>query len=107
MRILVADDNAQWRAIITRILETEHEVIAHVEAGNEVVGVARELRPDAITLDVSMPGLSGMMTLPKLRAELPGARIIIVSVSKSHVYIDEAFNRGADAYVFKNQVLTD
>jgi len=105
--VLVVEDNAEWRDAITRILEIDFEVIGYVEHGDEIVTIARNLRPDLVTLDVSIPGLSGLMALPELRAELPSAGIVILTTISSKPYVEEAFRRGADGYVLKNRALRD
>jgi len=104
---MIADDSAAWRAIISRIVEPEYRIVGFATRGDEVVRQAAALQPDAITLDVSMPGVSGLQVLPKLRSALPNAVIVIVTVTSSQLYMDEARLRGADAYVVKRNALAD
>ncbi|MBV9038442.1 MAG: response regulator [Acidobacteriaceae bacterium] len=61
---LIADDHPEWRAIITRILSPIYEVIGFAERGDQILELAIKLRPHVITLDVSMPVLSGLMLCP-------------------------------------------
>jgi two-component system, NarL family, nitrate/nitrite response regulator NarL len=106
-RVLVADDDAGWRYILTRFLEPDCTVIGYVERGDELVAAAGQLLPDVITLDISMPGKSGLKALPELRQLLPDATIVIVTASIDPLYREEAFRRGADAYISKSRVSTD
>jgi two-component system, NarL family, response regulator DesR len=103
--VLIADDNAQWREIIARILQPEYAVVGFAERGDELLARAAALHPDVITLDVSMPGRSGLAVLPELRRALPGAVLIILTTTSNKLYRDEADHRGADGYVLKNRAL--
>jgi two-component system response regulator DesR len=107
MRFLVADDNADWRTIIAGALESEHDLVAFVERGDQILEAAQGFRPDLITLDVVMPGKSGLNVLPRLRAMLPEAIIIVISTTATPIYKEEAFARGADDYIEKRSVLSN
>jgi DNA-binding NarL/FixJ family response regulator len=104
---LIAEDHREWQRTLTQILEQEYDIGAVVADGNQALDTARVLRPDVITLDVSLPGRSGLLLLPALRAALPEATIIIVTTHTSKLYVDEAYQRGADGYVAKRDVLTE
>jgi DNA-binding NarL/FixJ family response regulator len=105
--VLVADDNAQWRGIIATVLQPEFEVIGYVERGDELAAAALRLQPEVVTLDVSMPGQSGLNALPAIRRILPDAIVIVVTTTASAIYREEAIRRGADGYVLKSLVLRD
>ena len=105
--VLIADDNSEWQTNIARILGAEYAVLAFVARGDEVVATAMILQPEVVTLDVSMPGVSGLNLLPELRAALPGAVIVIVTTTSNKLYIDEAYQRGANGYVLKRKALSD
>lgn len=103
----MADDHDQWRGIIARTLEAQHDVIGYAEAGEQILDLARELRPDVITVDISMPGQSGLNAVPALRAALPAVILVVVTTTTARIYRDDAFARGADGYVVKNRILLD
>lgn len=105
-RLLVADDNAEWCGIIERLLEHDHEVVGAVARGDHIMEAANRLCPNLITLDVSLPGESGLLVLPRLRKACPHAIIIIVSATSTAVYREEAFLRGADGYVEKGRAFS-
>ena len=70
-------------------------------AATKIVEVAQSSLPDMITLDIAMPGQSGLHALPRLRSMLPHAIIVVISNTATPVYMEEAFARGADGYLEK------
>lgn len=107
LRVVIIDDNEEWRQILTRLLQPVYDVIGHVERGDEVLAFVSQLHPDIITMDVSLPRLSGLNVLPAVRAALPHAVIVIVSTTATPLYRSEAAVRGADSYVAKNQAYSE
>lgn len=105
--VLIADDNREWRDLIARILRPDYDIAGFVTRGNELLMQAIALHPDVITLDISMPGASGMQILPGLRSAMPDAVIVIVSITSSRLYVTEAYQRGADGYVTKRKTSLD
>lgn len=103
LRFLVAEDNEEWRSIIVDILEVDYDLAGIVERGDQIIDTARKFLPDVITLDVAMPGQSGLQALPRLRLMLPNAIIVVISNTATPIYIAEAFARGADGYLEKGR----
>lgn len=101
-RVLLVDDFLPMRDVASRLLSQDCEVLGYVEDGKQVLAAAKEHRPDIIVLDISLPGMSGMMLLPFLRELLPDAVIVMFTNRVSDEYVAEAFRRGADSYVLKN-----
>ena len=101
LRFLVAEDNLEWQKIIIQILEADHDLAGVVDRGDQIIDVAQNCLPDMITLDITMPGQSGLHALPRLRAMLPHAIIVVISNTATPVYMEEAFARGADGYLEK------
>lgn len=101
MRFLVAEDDEVWQNIIVRILEVDCDLAGVVERGDQIIDTALKFLPDVITLDVSMPGQSGLQALPRLRFMLPNAIIVVISSTDTPIYMEEAFARGADGYLEK------
>ncbi|HEY5294334.1 MAG TPA: response regulator transcription factor [Gaiellaceae bacterium] len=102
-RILVVDDHAVVRAGLTLLLSAQSEFEVVGEAGNahDAVLEARSLQPDVILLDVVMPGESGIEALPRIKAEAPAAKVLVLSMQDDPQYVREAFARGANGYVLK------
>ena len=102
-RVLLVEDSAPMRDAVSRILSAECDLLGYVENGNDVLAVAREHGPDVVVLDISLPGMSGLAALPLLRAALPSATIVMLTNHGGEDYVEEAFRRGADGYVLKNE----
>lgn len=75
--------------------------------GDEILSTAIHVFPDVITVDVSMPGQSGLKALPPLRSAFPAAIIVVVSTTMTRLYVEEAFIRGADDYIEKTNAGSD
>jgi two-component system response regulator NreC len=102
-RILLADDHAVLRAGLRLLLENQPglEVVGEASSGLEALDLAIKLNPNLILLDLSMPGLSGLDTLPALRKSVPGARVLILTMHDDPHYLRQALKHGASGYVLK------
>ena len=81
IKVLLADDLAQIRAVLRRALEKDgrFEVIGEAENGTEAVQMAWSLRPDALVLDLAMPGMDGMQAIPQILETSPATKIVVLS----------------------------
>jgi two-component system response regulator NreC len=102
-RVLIVDDHAVVRAGLRLLLAAEDDLEVVGEAGNarEAIFEARSSQPDVILLDVVMPGESGIEVLPRLKAEAPGAKVLVLSMQDDPLYVREAFAQGANGYLLK------
>jgi len=109
MRIFIADDNDAVRRGVVRLLssETGWEVCGEARDGSESLQKARELRPDLILLDVSMPGMNGLEVARLLRQELPGAKILVISQHDPIHLLPSVVEAGGNACVDKSRLGTD
>jgi len=109
VRILIADDNEMVRRGIRGLLfsQTTWEVCGEAIDGTEAVLKARELLPDLILLDVSMPGISGLEAARLLRQEVPKAKILVMSHHDAAQLLPRALEAGAHACVDKSILSTD
>ena len=100
--VIVADDNADMRKYITRLLSTRFEVHA-VADGLQLLQLARRKKPEAILSDIMMPGLDGLKLLRELRAdpELRGIPVIMLSARAGEESRIEGLEAGADDYLVK------
>jgi len=103
-RVLLADDHALVRAGIRALLESMEGVTVVAEAGNggEVLELARTHRPDIVLLDISMPGLGGLEASVQLKQELPGVRVVMLSMHANEEYVLQALRAGAAGYMLKD-----
>ena len=100
-RVLLADDHTLVLDGLRKILEPECEVVGAVEDGRSLLAAAKQLQPDIILLDISMPLLNGVEAARRLRAAAPGAKVIFVTMHADATYVAGAFRAGASGYVLK------
>jgi DNA-binding NarL/FixJ family response regulator len=100
-RVLVADDHSLVAAGLRSMLEPTYDVIGVVENGRALVQAARQLEPDVILLDISMPELNGIEAARQLRKCLPSARLIFVTMHTDATVVAEALRAGCSGYVVK------
>jgi len=102
-RVLVVDDAANLRELLTVLLEVEDdfEVVAAVGDGAQALAKADELEPDIVLLDIAMPVMDGFAALPELRRRLPDASIVIFSAYEQREQAERALTEGADIYIEK------
>lgn len=103
-RILIADDHRILREGIRRILETEPDlrVVAEAETGEEAVRLAVEQAPDVALIDVTMPRLSGIEALRRIRSSASTTRCLAFSMHETHLQVTQALQAGASGYLVKN-----
>ncbi|HUE50984.1 MAG TPA: response regulator transcription factor [Terriglobales bacterium] len=109
MRILIADDNEAVRLGVARLLtsETGLTVCGEARDGAEALQKARELLPDVILLDFSMPGMNGLEAARVLRRELPEAKILVISQHDPIHLLPSVVEAGGDACLDKSRLSTD
>jgi DNA-binding NarL/FixJ family response regulator len=104
LTIVVADDSADYLAMVRQILAAASDVMTIVgEAadGEEALRLVRLHRPDLVITDLMMPGLNGIELTRRIRQELPQTRIILMSSYAEDAYRLMASDSGADAFVSK------
>jgi DNA-binding NarL/FixJ family response regulator len=103
MRILLADDQALVRGGLRLILDAEPdiEVVAEAADGQEAVARASETRPDLVLMDIRMPVLDGIEATRRLLAEVPDARVLILTTFDLDEYVVDAFRAGASGFLLK------
>lgn len=104
IRILLADDQRLFREGLAQLLRSQPdlEVVGEAETGEEAVSRARELLPDLILMDVSMPGGGGLEATRRIKEEMPSTRIVILTVSEEDHTVFEAVRSGAEGYLLKD-----
>ncbi|MCL6636883.1 MAG: response regulator [Alicyclobacillus sp.] len=101
-RILVVDDAAFMRMMIKDILtKNGYEVVGEAADGAQAVEKYQELRPDLVTLDITMPEVDGIEALKRIRAIDPGARVIMCSAMGQQAMVIDAIQAGARDFVVK------
>jgi DNA-binding NarL/FixJ family response regulator len=100
-RVLLADDHSRVREILTRILSTEFEVAGAFEDGASLLRAVAELSPDAVVVDVSMPGMDGFSVLRELRNNGSDVKVILISAFDEPSFGKIAVEWGASGFVSK------
>lgn len=103
-RVLLADDHALLREGLATILDGQPDFVTVGQApdGLEALNMARELRPDLILMDVSMPVCDGLEATRRIKLEFPTVRIIMLSVADDSEKLFEAIRSGAQGYMLKS-----
>ncbi len=99
--VLVVDDAAFMRMMIRDILAKEGYVIHEAVNGRDAVEKYREVHPDLVTMDITMPEMSGLEALREIRAVDPEARVLMVSAMGQQKMIVEALESGAMDFLVK------
>ena len=103
-RILLVDDHAMIRQGLSSLLEKQPdiEVVGGVEDGRQAVDTARQLAPDLVIMDISMPNLNGIDATRKIAEEISGVKIIALSIHSSRRFVAEMLKAGASGYILKD-----
>lgn len=103
-KILIAEDEKLLRAALEDIILSSGDlaVAGLTGDGHGAVAAARELAPDLVLMDVSMPGQNGLEATAAIKAENPRIKVLLLTVHDSDEYILEAFRAGADGYCLKD-----
>ena len=104
-RVLLVDDNCAVRSFVRQLfeLEPDFEISGEAENGCAAVEKAKNLKPDLVILDLSMPVMTGLDAAPLLRKLLPNTRIILFTVQEGSEVERLALAAGIHAVVSKNQ----
>ncbi|MBN2477140.1 MAG: response regulator [Pirellulales bacterium] len=101
-RVLIVDDSMLMRKMVGESLaDNGWEIVAEAADGWEAVEEYLRLRPDAVTLDIVMPGADGMYALKTIIEHDPNARVVVVSALNQTKLISEAIRRGAQDFIAK------
>jgi DNA-binding NarL/FixJ family response regulator len=107
VRVLLADDHADFLAAAVRLLGSEYEVVAAVGDGQAVLDEAARLEPDVLVLDISMPVLNGIEAARRLTAAGSGAKVVFLTVHQDPDSVRAALAAGAQGYVVKCRLVSD
>jgi len=103
MKVLLADDHALFRAGIASLLRAAgHKMVGEAGNGIEALERTRELRPDLVLMDITMPRCGGLEATRLIKAEMPEVKIVIVTVSHDDADLFEAVKSGAEGYLLKD-----
>src|SRR5436853_480729 len=107
--VLLADDHTILRQGLRALLQADGHfaVVAEAETGKEAIELARRTRPDLIVMDIGMPVLNGTEATRQIHAELPAAKILILSMYSDDEFVVRAIRAGASGYLVKHSAAQD
>jgi DNA-binding NarL/FixJ family response regulator len=102
--LLIVDDHYLFREGLRNIIRhwEDFEVVGEAKDGQEAVSIARELLPDIVLMDITMPVMDGLQATRQIARELPGTRVVILTMSEDEDNLFEAIRNGARGYVLKD-----
>ncbi|MBM2825280.1 MAG: DNA-binding response regulator, NarL/FixJ family [Dehalococcoidales bacterium] len=109
IKVLIVDDHALIRSGLCSILgaESDISVVGEARDGVEAVSKALELKPDVVIMDLFMPRSGGLDATRAIREELPGARVLLLTISERPEDVFPALRLGAQGYLLKNSSITE
>ena len=104
IRVFLVDDQAVVRASLRSLLEGRAELtlVGDSGGGTEALAAIQQARPDVVLLDISMPVLSGLDLLPRIRKALPRTKVVMLTNHEGESIVEQALQGGADGYLSKS-----
>ncbi len=104
IKVLITDDHALFRAGVKASLShyKDIEFIGEAENGMQLLNLVKFLQPDVILLDIQMPIMDGIATLPEVKKILPDAKIVMLTMNDDVSMISKLMEIGANSYLTKN-----
>ncbi len=113
IRVILIEDNAEYAEVVKLALNNEPDIkITHQFGTSEIAirqlnSISLKHEPDLILLDIRLPGMSGLDSIPLLRQSLPNVKIMILSQSNQEPDVLKAISLGADGYLLKSATLDE
>ena len=109
LRILLADDHVTMRHGLRLLIdgETDMKVISEASDGHAAIENAIALKPDVIVMDISMPGMNGLVATRALKQYLPSTAIVTLTRHSDDAYVQELLRAGVSGYVLKQSAPTE
>lgn len=107
--VLLAEDHHIVREGISSLLALEKDIdlVGEAKDGEEIVKMARDLSPDVVIMDITMPILNGIDAVKQIKRHLPDTKVLILTIHAGEQYINEAFSAGASGYLLKEATGAD
>ncbi|MDR1965338.1 MAG: response regulator [Synergistaceae bacterium] len=101
-KVLIVDDAAFMRMMLRDILaKNGFEVVGEADNGKVAVQMYGELKPDVVTMDITMPEMDGIAAVKEIKAADPGAKVVMVSAMGQQAMVIEAIRSGAADFIVK------
>lgn len=106
-RVLIADDHQAMQGRVKAVLEPEFEVVAVVDNGQALIRAAKELNPDVLVVDISMPVLNGIEAVRQIMKSGCAAKVIFLTVHEDPDIVPLCLDAGALGFVVKSRLASD
>ena len=106
-RVLLADDHRMMSEGLRSLLQPHFDVVGIVSDGRELIAAAKQLDPDIVVLDISMPSLNGIDAAHQLRSADSRAKVVILTMHREVTYAARALEAGASGYVLKHSAAAE
>lgn len=100
-KVMIVDDAAFMRLNLRNILKDEYDIVGEAKNGKEAVEMYQELKPDIVTMDITMPVMDGLEAIRAIKDIDPDAQIIVCSAMGQQKMIIEAIEAGAKDFIVK------
>jgi DNA-binding NarL/FixJ family response regulator len=109
LTVLLVDDHALVRKGFRRMLEDDAaiSVVGEASEGEEAVRLALALKPKVVVMDCALPGISGIDATRRIRAKMPDATVLMLSMHSEDTLVRQALEAGARGYILKNALELD
>jgi DNA-binding NarL/FixJ family response regulator len=109
LRILIADDHATVRHGLKLLIDSQPDmgVVGEAADGTGVLKEAEALKPDIVVMDISMPGMNGLVATRALKRAQPDVSVLALTRHDDETYLDELLRAGASGYILKQSAPTD
>lgn len=109
IKVLLVDDHKLVREGIRKILEMEPsiEVVGETDNGRLATQLAKQLAPEVVVMDISMPEMNGIDAIRQITSEMPEVRCVVLSMHATPQFVTQALGAGAKGYVLKNAAVSE
>jgi DNA-binding NarL/FixJ family response regulator len=103
IKVAIADDHHLFRTGVRTSLSAYRDIqmVAEAENGMQLLNLLRHIKPDVVLLDIQMPIMDGLSTLPEIKKLYPDVRVIMLSMHNDHSMISRMMELGANSYLTK------
>lgn len=103
IKVAIADDHALFRTGVKTSLSSRKDIqmVAEAENGMQLLNLLRHIKPDVVLLDIQMPIMDGLTTLPEIKKLYPEVKVIMLSMHNDHSVISKMMEIGANSYLTK------
>jgi DNA-binding NarL/FixJ family response regulator len=104
IKVAITDDHALFRAGVKTALSAHKDIkmVAEAENGMQLLTILKHIQPDVILLDIQMPIMDGISTLPEIKKLYPNIKVIMLTMHNDHSMISKLMELGANSYLTKN-----